>query len=426
MNGPRHALAIAALLLALRGAALADGVVRDSVGPIAGGRGGANIAFSDNGAVLLSNPSGMANLVGKGLFEGGIDVLVTSLDYSDPLTGDVDNSEGFGLPMLSLMSKFGDGRLAAGIGFFAPAGFGSDWDMNGQFPLAGEQTYKSLGGLFKILPGVAWQLTDDLSVGATLGVAVSHAELEGPFTLQSGPAAGVPTFLDLQATGATPTWSVGMQYRLTDTTLLGAVYTSEDRFRLEGSAEATAFGLTPAPLTSRFDVGADLVWPQSVGVGVQQILSERSRIGLDVIWYDWSHAFDRLDLEFTDPTNPAFLLLGPQITDSLPLRWNDSISVRVGLEHALTPLDVVRTGYVFNSDTAPNSTLTPYIPAILDHTVSAGYSHRWNEWSFNAAYQFAFGSERRVEDSAILGGDFQDSTFKSQAHWAMFSVMRQF
>ena len=363
----------------------ADGVVRDSVGPISSGRGGANIGYADNGAVLMSNPAGMMNLPSRGWFEIGVDGLITDLEYRDPQNSADAEFEPFGIPMISFMQKSPDSRWAAGVGVFVPAGFGARWDLNNQPPIPGSSTYKSIGGLVKILPGVAYQATDRLSIGATLGAAVSHAELEGPFVLQTGPLAGVPTRLDLQATGVTPTWSVGMQYLLSERTTLGAVYTSEDRFRLDGSARATVFGLAPIPLQSSFDAEVDLVWPQSVGVGLQHLLAPRHRVGVDVIWYDWSHAFDRLDLKLSDPTNPLFAMFGPRVQDSFPLDWEDSMSVRTGYEYLANSGDIFRLGYVFNRDTIPNSTLTPYIPAILDHTVTTGYSHRHCDYWFNIA-----------------------------------------
>ncbi len=71
------------LLLAFAGPAWADGLIRDGVGAVSTGRGGTNIAHSDNGAVLLDNPAGIINAPGRGLFEFGIDTLATDLHYSD-------------------------------------------------------------------------------------------------------------------------------------------------------------------------------------------------------------------------------------------------------------------------------------------------------------------------------------------------------
>ena len=80
---------IASVLIGLAGhSAVADGVIHDSVEAISDGRGGTNIAFSDNGAVLLANPAGILNAEGCGLFEVAGDTLITDLHFSNPINPD--------------------------------------------------------------------------------------------------------------------------------------------------------------------------------------------------------------------------------------------------------------------------------------------------------------------------------------------------
>jgi long-subunit fatty acid transport protein len=415
-----------AVMMSLCGSALADGVVRDGVGAVSIGRGGTNIANADNGAVILDNPAGMVNLEGSGIFEIAIDGLITDLDYSDPQNSTNAKFRPMALPELSYVRKSSDGQFAYGLGMFIPAGFGAEWDMR-QPPFSRTPGYKSIGALAKILPGLAYRIDDRLSVGGTFGVAVTHAELEGPFFLQSGPLAGAPTLLDLQATGAAPTWSLGLQYQLNDSTTLGLTYIDETRFRLEGSANARVFvAPPPAPLlSSNFDADVDLVWPRSVGLGVKHDFCEHQRVSVDLIWFDWSHAFEEVGLKLKSPSNPAFDPVTPY-RDRFPLNWDDSVSLRLGYEYFVNPCEVLRAGYLYNSSNVPSSTLTPYIPAILEHTFSVGYGRRFTTWTVDAAYQFAFSPERHVNNSSLLGDDFDNSSVKAQAHWLSFSFSRRF
>jgi long-chain fatty acid transport protein len=406
----------------------ADGVRRDGIGAVSIGRGGTNIAMSDNGAILFDNPAGMANLTSQGLFEFGGDLLFTDLHYSNPLNFNRSNRhDAMGLPFLSYMRRTDDGRFAYGVGVFAPAGFGAEWHLNN--PLFGEQRYESFGALATFLPGIAYRVTDRLSIGGTFGVAISHAQLNGPFVGQTGVLQGIPTLLNLHATGATPTWSVGLQYDVSDRTRLGLTYIEETRFNMDGNAQVTVPVPGLPPLNSRFDADVHLTWPRSLGGGISHLFGEarNHRASVDVIWINWSQAFRDVGLNLSDSSNPILpALLGPSIGDRFPLSWRDSVSVRLGYEYFLQPTQVVRFGYIYHPQPIPNQTLSPYIPAILQHAFSIGYGKQWDRWAVNVAYQYSLGENQEVQQSSFLGGDFDRSRIGAQVHWLALSLQYRF
>src|SRR5262245_28288157 len=63
---------------------LADGGVRDGIGPISTGRGATNLGFADNAAIIYDNPGALSNVIGDGLLEGGVDTVICGIQYSDP------------------------------------------------------------------------------------------------------------------------------------------------------------------------------------------------------------------------------------------------------------------------------------------------------------------------------------------------------
>jgi long-chain fatty acid transport protein len=196
---------------------------------------------------------------------------------------------------------------------------------------------------------------------------------------------------------------------------------------MDGNLDVNVLGLAPVPLHSDFDAQLDFVWPRSLGLGVKHDLSTVGRLSADVIWYDWSHAFEKVDLELTNASNPLFpALLGPKIRDTFPLDWRDSVSWRFGYERFLTECDVVRAGYVFHPNPIPSSTLTPLIPAILEHAFSVGYGKRWGTWRFDLAYQYSFGPKESTSVSRVVGGDFDFSEIRSQAHWVLASFAYEY
>lgn len=409
---------------------LGDGVIRDGLGAISAGRGSTNIAHADNGAIIADNPAGIANVPGTGLAEVSFDVLFTDIHYSDP-QNDVDSADNpVPLAHAALIKKSADGRWAWSLGFFAPAGFGAEYDMEGPAQLPGQRHYESFGAMAKILPGAAYRLSDRLSVGGTLGMAISHIELEAPYFLQSpGPFQGLPTILDLQTTGTALTWSAGLQYQWTGRTTVGLVYQDQTRFRLDGNARVEVPPITPLPSggQSYFDVDLRKKWPRSVGLGVKHTLCPHRRLSLDVIWFGWSDAFDHFDLTFSDPQDSSIAaLVGPTLLERFPLNWRDTVSVRAGYEYALDDCRTLRFGYIYHRNPIPDETLTTYIQATLEHGFSAGYGWKTHGYDVNLAYQFSFGSERNIGTSDIIGGDFSNGRSLTLAHWLFLGFLKNF
>ena len=166
----------------------------------------------------------------------------------------------------------------------------------------------------------------------SVGVAISHAELDGPLYLQSPPLTGLPALLNMQGTGFAPTGSVGMQYKWTEQTTIGATYTEQSAFNLHGGADATLLTQL-GPVNSHFDAKMRLKWPRSVAAGIKHDFCEHRRLGIDVIWYDWANAFSQIDIELSNPTNPIIPLLAPlPVNDSLAIRWRSTVSMRLGYE----------------------------------------------------------------------------------------------
>lgn len=406
------------LSLGWHSVAQADGVYRDGVGARSVGRGGTNIAFADNGQVILDNPAGMSNLSSPTLVGFGFDLLVTDLEYSDP-----DNSRRSGhnnpfpVGQASVISTSHDGRWGLGFGVYSQAGFGAQYDLVAPAPFVGEVPYKSLGAMARILPALSYRPTSNLTVGATLGAAVSHIELEGAYFLQGPNAfAGTPVGLDMQSTGAALSWSVGTQYQLSERTRIGLSYLGETSFNMSGNTKVAIPGLGRA----RFDSTLAITWPRTLGLGVKHQLDSRNRISCDVIWMNWSSAFDQLDLRLANPNDAVIDAAtgGEAFVDQFPLRWRDTVSLRLGFERLLAANSTLRLGYVYHRNPVPSSTLTPFIQTTLEHALSIGYGRALSEdLHVDVAYQYSFGDSQRVGTSSFLGGDFDGSEVWTSAHW---------
>jgi long-chain fatty acid transport protein len=399
-------LCFSAMLMA-GGQAAADGLMRDGLGAISGGRGGTNIGHFDNGAILHDNPAGMVNMRTRGMTEFSVDTVFTNLYYSDAdNAGLYAEPTPFPLPYASLIHKSEDGIWAFGCGMFAPAGFGAKYDM---VPMGGVDPYRyrSFGAYGKMLSGVSCRATDYLSIGGTMGAGVNHTELDLPG-------------MELRANGLAFIWSLGMQYELTERTMFGLAYNSAANFDLNGTASLDF----PGPEHARYDLDMAMEWPESFGGGIRHELNQRQTVSCDIIWYNWSGAFDNVNLIMQNPNNPN---VPPVIAQQLPLNWRDTVSVRLGFEQELTQSSVLRTGYVYHRNPVPEATLTPMIPGILEHAFSAGYGYRLRSQRFDIAYQYSFGRSRDAGVGNPLGaGDFDNGRVRANAHWLFLSFQQLF
>lgn len=406
----------------------AAGTISNALSAKAAGRGGTNLAMGDNGVVLMDNPSAMQSLIGNEAQEdwfvdiGGV-LLLTDLSYSDsenPTTDAKDSPSGLGHFMVARRVHE---DIVLGFGAFAPAGFASQYDLVGPATLPGRHAYKSFGALVRVLPGISARLTDDWTVGATLGTALSHVDIEGPYYLNSAPLHGTPTLLDMRATGAALSWSCGTQYKLTDQTTVGAQYQSENRFKAEGKANVTIDPLG----NSNYDIELGLTWARSVGFGILHQLDAQQRIAVDFVIEDWSSAHDNAKLSFTNPDNPVFLgAAGPSIQEIFPLRWKDALVVAVGYERDLQNDHTIRAGYRYQDNPIPAFTTSTYLQATLQHHFSIGHGFIHNGWEIDTAYQFAFGPDVHTGASVYPGNDFSNAIVKTQTHMIFLGAMRRF
>lgn len=419
------AMLLVACCLGSANVSRAAGLSTNGLGPIPTGRGGVNQSWADNAEMILDNPASMVNVDGQGLIELGVATGIPTSNFSDAFGNSVNAKvrpqPG---PVLGITRKTRDGNWAFGFGVFEPSGFGASYGALNN-PVFGSSLLSSHATLIKIIPAVAYRATDRLAVGASLGVGLSYAAFNGPQFMQSGPLVGVPVLLDARGTGVTPVWAVGMQYRLTDKTRMGATYTAQSSFWLRGATNATFFD--GSFIDSRFDSKIRLRWPRSVAVGIRHDFCPHRRIAADVVWTDWANAFSDINLVLYDPSNPAIQALlaaaggSLPVNQNMPLRWTNTVTFRLGYEGDLSDVDVLRLGYDYHSSPSPDSTFNPYVTDTLQHVFSIGFSRKLRRTIFNVAYQYSFGPTRRIDTSALVGGQFNGSTFRADTHFATMS-----
>ncbi len=416
-----------AVVLAVAGsiaasAARADGILRDSFGAVSSGRAGAGLAVPDRASIVAENPALMLSIPTSRMLELSTGAYSLDVDYSDP-----NDSDGGRFP-LSLTPEMGAIHKAAGdswaVGFllYSPGGFSAEFDLTTPAPPIGLASYETSLVTGAALVGLSFRISEKLTIGASLGGSYARLKTDTPFSVQTGPLAGLPTLMKLDAEDFAPTGSVGLSFETgpSDRLLrIGISYIHGADFDLEGEASSQLFQIAPAPIATDFDAKIGLSLPRRVGVGLSRRFGAGT-LALDVLWTDWSAAFDGIQFQLSRPTNPV--LGGTGLRDELELAWKDSLTYRVGWESDLGKGNTLQLGYTFHRSPVPDSHSNPLIPAIYEHLLAVGYSRQYERWKLSLAGQVAFGRTARVRESSLVGGEFDSSKIEGSAFGIFFST----
>jgi long-chain fatty acid transport protein len=156
------------------------------------------------------------------------------------------------------------------------------------------------------------------------------------------------------------------------------------------------------------------VLPQSVLAGVNWRVDGRWVFALQGNWVNWNSAFSSLPVALTNGTNADIngLLGSSSISDRIPVEWKDQYSVRGGVEYRLTERVRLRGGYGFSSNPVPASTLSPLTAAIMTNQLSAGVGYRVGRWKMDLAYGIDPSATEHVGHSALLSGEYSNSSVR--------------
>lgn len=244
--------------------------------PASGGMGGVSVAqHQDITSGINGNPASLTQFSGTQFLFGGAWAEATfHMDQGAPLPllGVLPysaKSTAPGVPVGNIgltqdLSELGLPAILA-VGFITTSGVFGDFR---QVP-ASNGTNAAMS-IFSLPVALGVSLNERLSVGASLALGIAF--FDGPFV-------GVG--------GMTPDYAlrgtVGANYRLTDSTTLGAYYQTRQSFLFDNAI------LLPSDIVRR-DVAVDL--PQNVGFGVadRSLLDGRLLLAADVLYKLWNEA----------------------------------------------------------------------------------------------------------------------------------------
>jgi long-chain fatty acid transport protein len=197
--------------------------------------------------------------------------------------------------------------------------------------------------------------------------------------------------------------NVGAKWRPTPALQIGGRFLSRVHFRYdEADAE---FSQTPTNLTlagalppalganTRVDsllapqfvrgalvdqqVRTAITHPAQAQVGVGYTFRGVTTLSVDYAWVGW-HVFDQLPVNFQGPARIN--------NRSLIEEYDDSHSIRAGLEHRLFDAIPLRAGFSHVAGPAPDVTVTPLLPDQDRNNYSVGFGLPVGRFTLDAAY----------------------------------------
>jgi long-chain fatty acid transport protein len=348
-----------------------NGMRLPGFGPVQNSMGGIGVGATLDGASIVSNPAGLADL------ERRIDASLTwfkpTVSYQateSPLpagfggavvarpNATIDSNRGASpIPLVVGVIPLSE-RLRVGIGATGIAGLGVDYPVN----LYGGRTYTSyLQG--RITPAVAYRINDVLAAGVTLNGMVAQMKYDVASGFGQQPH-DTSTALGIGVT-------IGVKINPIKQLTLGAAYETKSFFQDFSFNIPAHAGVDPATFQPvQFPAGTDKLTfnqPQVVTLGASVTPIPVLLFAADLEWINWSST--------NGPNKPAYssnaATTGAQPFD---LNWKNQWVVKLGAQVAATPRFRVRAGWNYGKNPLDASRAFENIafPAIAEHHIQFG------------------------------------------------------
>lgn len=365
-------------------------------------------ALAENATVLYSNAAAITEFDKAQLsafasyIDPGIDIdgTVTVGTPAGTQTYDAshdDVSPSAVIPALFYVQPLND-KWSAGIGVFANFGLSTDFDSDYNALHYGDRAeITSLG----INPTIAYQVSDELSVGlgvtasfveAELGSAVSNV-ISG--TLDGLRQAGAPipqvpagaSLAQMEGDDWGYSWNIGVLWKPTSSTNIGLSYRSETKLEVSGD-------LSSQVIASANQSGTvDLDLPAVAELAVSQQITDALSIQASANWFGWS-SFDVLEADLADGS------VFPIAEEHFENNWKLSL----GATYELSDVWTVRAGYAYDEGAAVTEHRTLNIPDTDRQWFSAGATYTMDEsTTIDFSILKVYGREVSLSESRSVG-----------------------
>lgn len=361
--------------------------------------GGADTAVARDTSALNTNPAGLAQIQDR-LFDGfGSLLRTTDLAHEDALNDQHADNRYTLLAGGGYAQSLENMPCTAGVGFFTQGGAGAVFKhINTVFGTNDEMS--SLFGIAKITPGVGCQITDKLSLGAS--VSLVYASIEQKFFYDTSNAA----FAGFKNKGASAVrfgLKLGAQYKLNDAWTLGASYTEKTELPLTGGTAKfnfTGAGLGIVKYNNLSIKGFAL--PREFAIGAAFKPVDDLLLSAKVNWINWADAIN----DVTTSANDTNKTLAPQtIVAVSPQNWHNQVVYALGVAYSYDNLTTLYAGYNHGKNPMPEKNSNPLLAANLEDHITLGFARQLDEtWKLTSGIEYLLPA-KVTYDSQLFGND---------------------
>lgn len=382
-------------------AASAGGLWLNTLGDISGGRAGAGAAAgTDDAATILHNPASATRIEGKQLFAsagGLIPDIKFEPEYSNQRLGYGDGGDaGETAPLGSAayVQDFGaDHKWSGGIYFTGLAGAGLDYDDD--WVGRNQATYVDLL-IAAVAPTIAYQLTDRLSIGASLQYWYANLDLELKVPRLNANLPEANASVDGDDTGFG--YTLGVMYELDNRTRFGIHYQSKIDPKFDGDLKVRGSGGGLLPEDGlRVSANTELNMAQFVRLSMHHDLDDKWAVDFSIGWDDWSQLGD-------------VILSTENVAAGIPTRWRDTYHYAWGAQYKLDKHWTLTSGVSYDTNPVSAHDRNAQLPVDRQITLAAGARYDWSDTFTVGGYvnYIDLGSARI--SNPRWGGEYSDNS----------------
>lgn len=406
MKKGRTLFSAVTFLVFLSSMALANGLNINGLGARAVSMGGAFVGLADDYTAIFWNPAGAAQFTKKTFGFSGDDVIPSgSYFLAHPLLGTLVDAEMTTTHNFTGMVAYYhplSENLVFGLGVYTPSGLTSKWDGADFAAISFNTPYEWKSKIFviSISPSLAYKVSDQLSVGATLNINYGQFKI-------STHAGDTELGIDLgQQEMDMDGWGVGATFGIlvkpSEQFSLGATFRTPSKIKFSGNTSISnldILGKIPflplfgANIPTSSGVSGEVTYPMWVCGGVAFKPVENLTLTADVQYTNW----EKIDVIEFDLDEPLWqLIVGKEDGQmEMPLHWKNATQIRFGAEYKMGTV-ALRGGYYFDPAPSPDETHSVLVPNYDFRSINFGFGYNVDGFHIDFMFEYLKAKERII------------------------------